>query len=235
MSWKKAKTLLAKADPEQRAQFVERVQGLLTQANNDQLLLVYIDEAHVHQDVEPGYGWSRCGERFWVGSTSPGLSAKVSFYGLYIYNEGQVKLWDYDRANNILTSNVLDRLRWAYPKRRLVVVWDGAGYHKGTLVKQTAERLKIELVPLPGYSPDFMPVEALWRWLREECTSDRCHASAADLVTAVAAFRERINQDPCALADRLWVKDHLNPEEEALRLVARGVTGKIMVPELDAV
>jgi hypothetical protein len=30
--------------------------------------------------------------------------------------------------------------------------------------------LQIELVPLPGYSPDFMPVEALWRWLREDVT-----------------------------------------------------------------
>jgi hypothetical protein len=33
------------------------------------------------------------GERFHIASSSPGLSAKVSFYGLYLYNEGQVRLW----------------------------------------------------------------------------------------------------------------------------------------------
>jgi transposase len=220
MSWKKAKKLLSKADPVKRAAFVEQIQTLLKQANNDELLLVYIDEAHIHQDVEPGYGWSRRGERFWVGSSSPGLSAKASFYGIYVYNEGQVKIWPYDRANSILTTNVLERLRLAHPERRMVLVWDGAGYHRGKLVKQTAERLKIELVPLPGYSPDFMPVEALWRWVRQLCTSERCHASRDDLLNVVADFEACINQDPCALADRLWVKDHLNPEEEALRLAA---------------
>src|SRR3954452_11227616 len=43
----------------------------------------------------PGRGsrlWAERGERFWVASSSPGLSARVSFYGLYLYNEGQVRL-----------------------------------------------------------------------------------------------------------------------------------------------
>ena len=31
------------------------------------------------------------------------------------------------------------------------------------MVREAAEALQIDLVPLPGYSPDFMPVEALWR------------------------------------------------------------------------
>jgi hypothetical protein len=33
----------------------------------------------------------------------------------------------------------------------------------------------------------------------------------------VAAFEARLNQDPCTVADRLWVKDRLDPEEEKLR------------------
>jgi hypothetical protein len=28
----------------------------------------------------------------------------------------------------------------------------------------------------------------------------------------------RINEDPIALADRLWVKDELDPDEEKLRI-----------------
>jgi hypothetical protein len=80
-----------------------------------------------------------------------------------------------------------------------------------------AAALCIELMPLPSYSPDLMPVEALGRWLREDVTYHHCHASLDDLTRRVAAFQARINQEPCALADRLWVKDHLNPEEEKLR------------------
>ena len=70
---------------------------------------------------------------------------------------------------------------------------------------------------LPGYSPDLMPVEALWRWLREDVTYHHGHASAEDLTRRAADFEARINQDPCALADRLWVKDCLDPDEEKLR------------------
>jgi hypothetical protein len=91
LSWKKAKKLLGRACPERRQAFVEQLQGVLAGAQHDRHLLVYVDEAHIHQDADLGYGWAKCGERFLVASSSPGLSARVSFYGLYLYNEGQVR------------------------------------------------------------------------------------------------------------------------------------------------
>jgi monovalent cation/hydrogen antiporter len=33
------------------------------------------------------------------------------------------------------------------------------------------------------------------------------------IFTRVTAFETRLNQDPCAVADRLWVKDHLDPDK----------------------
>ena len=80
-SWKKARKLLNKANPEQRAAFLKTSEGLLDDALHERCLVVYLDEAHVHLDTDEGYGWSICGERFWVSSSSPGL-AKVSFYGV---------------------------------------------------------------------------------------------------------------------------------------------------------
>ena len=62
-----------------------------------------------------------------------------------------------------------------------------------------------------------MPVEALWRWLREDVTCHHCHPTADDLSRRVAAFEARLDQDTCAIADRPWVKDRLDPEEEKLR------------------
>jgi transposase len=217
LSWKKAKKLLGRADPERRQAFIARVQELLAGAQRDRHLLVYLDEAHIHQDVDLGYGWAERGQRFWVASRSPGLSAKLSFYGLYLYNEGQVRLWPYPRANGEHTVEVLRRLRAEWPDRQLLVLWDGASYHRAALVHDAAAALHIELVPLPGYSPDLMPVEALWRWLREDVTYHHCHSTADDLSRRVADFQARINRDPCTVADRLWVKDQLDPDEEKLR------------------
>jgi transposase len=217
LSWKKAKKLLGRADPERRQAFVEQLEGLLTGAQRDQHALVYMDEAHIHQDAALGYGWGERGRRLWVASTSPGLSARVSFYGLYLYNEGQVRLWPYRRANGEHTIDVLRRLRAEVPERKLIVLWDGAPYHRAKVVREVASELEIDLVPLPGYSPDLMPVEALWRWLREDVTYHHCHASTEDLTRRVGAFEARLNRDPLVIADRLWVKDRLDINEEKLR------------------
>ncbi len=66
-----------------------------------------------------------------------------------------------------------------------------------------------------------MPVEALWRWLREDVTYHHCHATADDLTRRVALFEAKVNQNSCVVADRLWVKDCLDPEEEKLRSQTR--------------
>ena len=81
LSWKKAKKLLGRADPERRQAFIEQLQGVLDGAQRDQHLLVYVDEAHIHQDADLGYGWAERGQRLWVASSSPGLSARVSSLG----------------------------------------------------------------------------------------------------------------------------------------------------------
>ena len=217
LSWKKAKKLLGRACPERRQAFIERVRDLIAGAQREQHLLVYVDEAPIHQDADRGSGWAERGQRLWVASRSPGLSAKLSFYGLYLDNEGQVRLWPYPRANGDHTIQVLQRRQAEAPERPLIVLWDGAPYHRAKAVREVATTLGIKLIPLPGYSPDLMPVEALWRWLREDVTYHHCHASAEDLIRRVDTFEVRLNRDPVVIADRLWVKDRLDPDEEKLR------------------
>jgi transposase len=117
------------------------------------------------------------------------LSARVSCYGLDLYNEGQVRLWPYRRANGEHTIDVLRRLRTKVPERPLIVLGDGAPYHRAQAVRAVARTLDITLMPRPGYSPDLMPVEALWRWLREDVTDHHCHASAEDLTRRVRTSR----------------------------------------------
>jgi hypothetical protein len=154
LSWKKAKKLLGRADPARRQAFVEQLQDGLAGAQRERHLLVYLDEAHIHQDADLGYGWSKRGQRLWIASSSPGLSAKVSFHGLYLYNEGQVRLWPHPRANGGHTIEVLRRLRAEHPDQALIVLWDGASYHRAGAVRDAAATLTIELMPLPGYSPE---------------------------------------------------------------------------------
>ena len=85
-SWKKAKALLNRASTAAREAFVERLQEILQRTLGPQPpWMIYLDEAHLHQDTDLGDGWAPTSERLWVDSHSPGLSANVSFYGRYVY------------------------------------------------------------------------------------------------------------------------------------------------------
>ena len=174
LSWKKAKKLLNKANPNKRKEFLLYLQVLFDDVLNKNHLLVYIDEAHIHLDCDLGYGWSVRGERFWVSSSSPGRQ-KVSFYGAYLYNYGQVRIFPYDTANQFNTVSrseccrtaVLKELRVEFPDIFITVIWDQCPYHK--------------------------------------------------LINQVACFELAVNSSPLIVSDRLWVKNHLDPEEEKLR------------------
>ena len=57
LSWKKCKNLLAKADPQQRRVFVAHFQMRYEQICQADVVLIYLDEVHLHQDRAVGYTW----------------------------------------------------------------------------------------------------------------------------------------------------------------------------------
>lgn len=217
-SWKKARKLLARANTLARFVFLQQLEPLLQQAYQDRILLAYIDEAHIHCDCDLGYTWGVRGEPTLVHSTTPGLSYKSTFYGIYVVPLARVHIWPKPRADTEHTQETLRRLRETYPTQPLTVIWDGASYHRSQALREVATELGITLLPLPAYSPDFMPVEALWRWLRQSVTYNRCHDTVAALLGAVADFEATINLDPAALVARLAVKTSLNLTKEEIRI-----------------
>ena len=58
LRWKKCQKVLKKADPQKRAAFMERFQELYEQLCRQEIRLVYIDEAHIHRDMDLGYTWA---------------------------------------------------------------------------------------------------------------------------------------------------------------------------------
>lgn len=213
--WKRGTKRLNRIDPVARAEFAETVQRLADEANRGERTLIYIDEAHIHCDLDEGYGWAWGGEPYEISSSSPGLSKKVSLYGAFVFNDPQVVLWKAPRCNTMFTLAFLFHLaRVVVGKPKPTIVWDGAPWHKPSYMRTIAEKvLGFELVMLPAYSPDFMPVEALWRWLREEVTRNQCHDTVEALVDDVIKFGRHVNEDPLGLITRLWPKLELREKE----------------------
>jgi transposase len=221
LTWKKVKELLGKAKPEKRAAHIEELLKLFAGACAGEVTLVSVDEVHIHRDLDLGYTWGRRGRRLWRASDCPRRSDRMNAYGAYDFTHGECLLWQDGWCDGEPTVQFLRELaRWRAGKPgRLVLVWDNAPCHVAEVVTAEADRLGIEVVRLPGSSPDLNPIERLWDWMREEVTRGVCHGSVAELIEACRAFIERINRDPIALIDRLWPKFELDPEfEKKLRV-----------------
>jgi transposase len=220
LSWKKCKKVLSRAKSAKRAAFVEQFQRLFARMCRDEICLVYVDESHFHQDLDLGYTWAPVGQVVWRESTSPPLAARINWYGAYDFSAGQALIWHEGKCNGEHTIAFLQRLKaWlALTNRQLVIIWDGAPWHRSQIVRAKAQQLGIQLIQLPAYSPDLNPIEGLWKWMREEVTQHFCHACLHDLFLDCKAFVERINLDPWAMISRLWPKFDLDPDHEKLLL-----------------
>ena len=99
-----------------------------------------------------------------------------------------------------------------------MLVWDNVRDHHSHKVRAHAEELGIRLLYLPPYSPDLMPVERLWSWLRQELTYLHCHHTEQQLTKRIAAFEAELLDEPATVHKRLRPKLSLNPQEEFLRV-----------------
>ena len=218
LSWKKCKKVLCKAKPEKRQTFIEQFQSLFEEVCRQETILLYIDEAHIHRDLDLGYTWAPKGEPAYRSSDCPPLADKINWYGAYNFTDGQCFIWNEGNCNKEHTVLFLEHVaQWlGHPQRSVVIIWDGAPWHRALLAQQKAETLGFRLIPLPGYSPDLNPIEGLWKWLREDVTQLHCYQTMSELFDACKAFIDRINLDPDALITRLWPKFDLDPAFEKL-------------------
>ena len=218
LSWKKCKKVLSKAKPKQRAEFVAQFQGLFEQICQGKLRLIYIDEAHIHQDMALGYRWSAVGEADWVPSYCPPLRNRLNWYGAYDFTNGLCLIWHQEICDSESTVAFLQYLAQQWPpepNQQTLIIWDGAPWHsKAAIVRQQAQNLGFTLIRLPSYSPDLNPIEGLWKWMREDLTQHHCYKYLYQLERACFDFINRINLDPLTIITRLWPKFDLDPTHE---------------------
>jgi transposase len=103
----------------------------------------------------------------------------------------------------------------------VTLVLDNARYQHNAAVKALAASLGIELLFLPGYSPNLNLIERLWRFVKREALYGRYHANFADFK---AAIEKVITQMPTQYKDRLASLLTLNFQVfENVSLLAREV------------
>ena len=86
-------------------------------------------------------------------------------YAAVSVSDGMLDTLILPHVNSICMQVFLDEVSVRYPNERIVMIMDGAGWHKSSALKVPAN---MHLVSLPPYSPELNPVEHLWDELREK-------------------------------------------------------------------
>jgi len=143
---------------------------ILRQAKQRKALLLFGDEASFAQWGSLSYTWAPKGQQPEVPTSGKRKAYKV--FGLIDYFSGRFFYKAHAGRFNSesYAAFLLDVL--SQTTQHVVVIQDGARYHTSKAMQAFfethADRLTIE--QLPAYSPDFNPIEHLWKKVKKEAT-----------------------------------------------------------------
>ena len=141
--------------------------ALREEAGRSEARIFFADEAHFRADAELRGKWVLKGQPALVDSTSPRYGEKASYYSAVCLETGEVEWMELEGNSNSGTSVAfLEQLKEKHPGPLKViwkVIWDNAPAHRGEAMREylRTPNLKLQLVNLPGYSPDFNADEAI--------------------------------------------------------------------------
>ena len=139
-------------------------------ARQRKALLLFGDEASFAQWGSLSSTWAPTGEQPAVPTSGKRKGYKV--FGLIDYFSGRFFYKGQEGRLNSESSVAFLRDVLSQTRRHVVVIQDGARSHTSQATqdfcKAHAARLTIE--PLPSYSPDFNPIEHLWKKVKKEAT-----------------------------------------------------------------
>lgn len=219
---KRPKKRLLKADKQKREAFVAFYAALRAEARAQGAKLFFVDEGLFRADADLRGKWVLKGTPALVNSTSPALSEKVNYYSAVCLETGEVETMEVEGNCTAATSVRFLRQVREQHTAPLIVIWDNGPAHRGEELRAflATPDLKLRLVPLPPYSPDYNADEALWDWVREEVTRNTCLGTKAKVREQVGAFLSSLSGRADEVKQRC--RTVLQAQADALSLATAG-------------
>ncbi len=137
-------------------------------------IVVYaIDEVHLLEGDLISHLWGEAEKRLTVPLLNP--KNRQSYYGALALTNSQLIVEEYEQANGDNTVAFLKKLLFLNPEQQIVIIWDGATYHKGKVMQKFLHEVNGELPPeqwritchlFAPYAPEENPIEAIWLSLK---------------------------------------------------------------------
>lgn len=190
--------------------------ALLAQAQAVDGLILFEDEASFAQWGSLAYTWSRWGQTPVIQTSGKRKGYKV--FGAIEYFSGKVFYKSSEDKFN--SESYIEFLKEILKQttQTVFLVQDGARYHTSAAMREFFEQHKERLYvwQLPTYSPDYNPIEYLWRKCKRRATHNKHFAELEKLGQAVDAALEYFQQQPAQILGLFGCYTKRSAEEKAV-------------------
>jgi len=228
MSYHKTVHFLIKRDNEKRREWIQKkLPEIYREKIEAGWRIFYQDEVGFQTDGTLTYTWGTRGEKIEIENY--GRHGRVNLIGAFELGTGIFY--------GILTSFGVNAMRFrrfiCHLKRemrtdKILLICDNARFHKAKWLTQwiaaQSEWLRLEF--LPAYSPDFNPIERLWKWMKGEFTHNKCWKTKKALYKYLSDIISKIS----SYADSL--KSVMNKENKRFEEICRHYEVPV-IPQFD--
>lgn len=137
-----------------------------------------VDECHLLWGDITGYVWGKTSERISIPVVNE--RSKQTYFGALDYKTKKFITYAAEKGDSKNTINFLEYLRSVRPGAKLLIIWDGASYHRSQEIQDYLDSLNSELSKEQWWitcwrfapnAPQQNPVEDIWlfakRFIRE--------------------------------------------------------------------
>lgn len=105
---------------------------------------------------------------------STGGRKRRSVYGFLNMKTGTEHAFKTELQNMFVTKEILEKIRDIYPKQKIALFWDNAGWHKGSVTQDFIKKdSNIKIIHFPAYAPEENPQEHVWKSGRSSVTHNK--------------------------------------------------------------
>ncbi|MBW4457710.1 MAG: IS630 family transposase [Nostoc indistinguendum CM1-VF10] len=182
ISWKKTSANNPKHDPElvssKKKEICELLETQRAEIESRGLVVFMVDECHLLWGDVIGYVWGKTSER--VSIPVVNAREKQTYFGALDYKTKEFITYAAQKGNSKNTINFLEYLRKQRPGAKLLIIWDGASYHRSQEIQDYLNSLNRELTKeqwlltclrFAPNAPQQNPLEDIWlqakRFIRE--------------------------------------------------------------------
>jgi len=186
LSYQKAHFVSDHLDEEARQNWMkEEWAKIMTQAKEMGAPVFFGDEASFAQWGSLSYTWAPVGQQPQVKTT--GIRKGYKVFGSIEFFSGQLIYQGLEERFNSDSYQVFLKYLLSHFPGPVILIQDGARYHTSKATRQFIEDHKSQLIvyQLPSYSPDYNPIEYLWKKVKTKATHNRYFEEFVKLVQSV--------------------------------------------------